>query len=119
MQDFLERHPGGPDIILANASKDVTRLFKPIHPPGTLQSQEGQPEGITKVGRVPALAASDAAAELSDDERRIAAARENLPHIDEMVNLDDFEKVCREILAKKAWACASSLRYLVAAGDLR
>jgi hypothetical protein len=107
-QEFLERHPGGPDIILANASKDVTRLFKPIHPPGTLQEQEGQPAGITKVGRVPALEAGEA--ELSDEDRRIEEARANMPHIDEMVNLDDFEKVCRDILAKKAWACEFSAR---------
>jgi L-lactate dehydrogenase (cytochrome) len=108
LQDFLDRHPGGPDIILSNASKDVTRLFKPIHPPGTLQANEGQPEGITKVGRVPALAPSEAEGQLSDEERSIKEARENMPHIDEMVNLDDFEKVCKAILTKKAWACASS-----------
>lgn len=103
-QEFLERHPGGPEIILANANKDVTRLFKPIHPPGTLQEQEGQPAGITKVGRVPTLESGET--ELSDEDRRIQKARQDMPHIDEMINLDDFEKVCRKILAKKAWACA-------------
>ena len=56
---------------------------------------------------MPALEAGEADAELSDEDWRIKEARENMPHIDEMINLDDFEKVCREILAKKAWACES------------
>lgn len=34
--DFLESHPGGPDIILKYAGKDATTAFMQLHPSDTL-----------------------------------------------------------------------------------
>eukprot|EP00746_Dinoflagellata_sp_MGD_P015635 gnl/MRDRNA2_/MRDRNA2_134846_c0_seq1.p1 gnl/MRDRNA2_/MRDRNA2_134846_c0~~gnl/MRDRNA2_/MRDRNA2_134846_c0_seq1.p1 ORF type:complete len:486 (-),score=100.11 gnl/MRDRNA2_/MRDRNA2_134846_c0_seq1:114-1502(-) len=36
---FLAEHPGGEQVILAKAGKDVSKIFKMIHPEGTLEAR--------------------------------------------------------------------------------
>ncbi len=38
---FHKRHPGGSALIVSNAGKDVTELFKPLHPPDALANNLG------------------------------------------------------------------------------
>lgn len=101
VSDFLDMHPGGSKIILSNAGKDVTKIFKPIHPPTAIQDNQ---ERVRIVGRVEPLAAGVGE---TDEEHARRDARENLPHVDTVVNLKDFEKACRAILSPKAAACES------------
>ncbi|CAD7963259.1 unnamed protein product [Amoebophrya sp. A25] len=50
---FLNVHPGGKDILLANAGTDPTAMFETIHPPGTLE-KHGADKIIGKIkGWVP------------------------------------------------------------------
>ncbi|KAL7417848.1 FMN-dependent dehydrogenase-domain-containing protein [Mrakia frigida] len=100
--DFIDLHPGGQKIIMANAGKDATKLFKPIHPPATL---EDNAELVHLVGTVPPLAEGEG---MTDDEKRIAKARKALGHVDLNVNISDFEAACKDILTDKAMAYYSS-----------
>lgn len=86
---FLDKHPGGAGIINSNAGKDVTRLFKPIHPPGTIQTHLG--EGVELVGECEPMGEEESNDLLSEEEKKIKDARSKLGHVDTVVNLDDFE----------------------------
>lgn len=46
--------------------------------------------------------------EESEAERKRRIARENLPPVGAMLNLDDFERCAKEILSDQAWAYYSS-----------
>lgn len=61
------------------------QLFKPIHPPATL---EDNAELVHLIGTVPPLAEGEG---MTDDEKRIAKARKALGHVDLNVNISDFE----------------------------
>ncbi|CED83265.1 l-mandelate dehydrogenase [Phaffia rhodozyma] len=106
VSNFLDQHPGGSGIIESNAGKDVTKLFKPIHPPNTIGTHLGQ--GVEKVGDCEPMGEEEAKSLMTDEEKRISEARSKLGHVDTVVNLDDFERVCKDILSKKALAYYSS-----------
>lgn len=78
MTDFLDLHPGGSKIILANAGKDATRLFLPIHPPNTLQTNldPNQLVGQLDDAAVEAIKALGP----GEEEKRIKRARAELGH---------------------------------------
>jgi L-lactate dehydrogenase (cytochrome) len=40
----------------------------------------------------------------SDDELRVQQARRDMPPIEAIFNLEDFERVAKDVLAKTAWA---------------
>lgn len=41
---------------------------------------------------------------LTDDEKRVRNAREEMPPVDAMLNLQDFEELAEKVLSKTAWA---------------
>lgn len=79
-----------------------SEVFKPLHPPNTLQDnlrpdqQLGpvDPTTVTKKGPRP----------LTEDEKRVRNAREEMPPVDAMLNLQDFEELAEKVLSKTAWA---------------
>ncbi|EJT97504.1 hypothetical protein DACRYDRAFT_96985 [Dacryopinax primogenitus] len=106
---FLEDHPGGIASILRMAGSDATDMFKPIHPPGTLDLLDPVMHlGPIDLETLPKL-------ELSEQKKlelaRIEAARKALPPPDAAVNLADIEKLAKTVLTKTAWA------YYRSAGD--
>ncbi|BEI85353.1 hypothetical protein CcaverHIS002_0507540 [Cutaneotrichosporon cavernicola] len=119
MTKFLDDHPGGKDIIVANRSRDVTPLFKPRHPndqlfPGNLPAQ------VKHLGPL-APASSDelediklqiSAEQLAEDER-VLTERKKMDErgLGVIVNMKDFEKFAEPLLTKVAWA------YYASAGD--
>lgn len=102
VSDFVDLHPGGAKIIKANSGKDVTKLFKPIHPPNAIEDNR---EHVRVVGRVESLAVGEGETE---EESRIREARANMPHVDTVVNIQDFARACKDILSAKAAAYYSS-----------
>jgi L-lactate dehydrogenase (cytochrome) len=41
---------------------------------------------------------------LTEDEKRVRNAREEMPPVDAMLNLQDFEELAEKVLSKTAWA---------------
>jgi L-lactate dehydrogenase (cytochrome) len=104
---FLQDHPGGIAPILKVAGTDATRVFVPIHPPGTLSTlPPGAHLGTVDPDTVPKLATM-----LTEEEIRIQRARAALPHPDAAINLADIEKLAKTVLNQTAWA------YYRSAGD--
>ncbi|SPO43108.1 related to L-lactate dehydrogenase (cytochrome b2) [Moesziomyces antarcticus] len=104
--EFVDNHPGGRNIILKNAGKDVTELYEPIHPPTALEENLDASKHIGQVD--PSTVQIKQAGEESDKDRKKRLARENLPSLGSVLNLDDFERIANTILSDQAWAYYSS-----------
>ncbi|KAF2221452.1 FMN-dependent dehydrogenase-domain-containing protein [Elsinoe ampelina] len=105
---FLPDHPGGSKIILQLAGTDATEEYDPIHPPGTLE--ESLPAeaklGSFDISTLPAVEKSPVDKGKVDEDE--------IPPLEDMLNLDDIEAAATKQLSKKAWAY-----YYSAADDLR
>lgn len=121
LSDFVHEHPGGIGAILIFAGGDATEEFEQIHPKGTL---DGLPKELI-VGRVDPEALrvyNDAQAGVREESKEepaprtpsttsaaaAAAVATKIPPLDQLLNLNDFEKLAEQILDKKAWAYYSS-----------
>ncbi len=79
-----------------------SEIFKPLHPPGVLEDNL-QPE--QHIGPVdPTTIKPKAPRPLTEDDKRVRKAREDMPPIDAMINLYDFEVEAEKVLSKTAWA---------------
>lgn len=119
MTKFLDDHPGGRDIIVANRSRDVTALFKPRHPsdqlyPGNLPGEVRHlgPLAPASADELVGIELQISAEQLAEEER----LREERQKMDErglgvIVNMRDFETYAEPLLSKVAWA------YYASAGD--
>ncbi|BGP54457.1 hypothetical protein JCM8202v2_002037 [Rhodotorula sphaerocarpa] len=92
-------HPGGAKILQQHAGQDVTKVFKTIHPPNTLE--KALPPG-SLVGRIDVDDAAKLGGGRSDEDLRIEHARAALRNVDTIVCLDEFEEVAQEILSEMA-----------------
>ncbi|OCB88868.1 hypothetical protein A7U60_g3963 [Sanghuangporus baumii] len=104
---ILDTHPGGTAVLLKNAGKDATKAFVPIHPPGALSMLP--PEA--HLGPVDPATLPKEAAEQTEEEKRIAKARANLPPPEAALNINDIAKFAEQVLTSTAWA------YYRSAGD--
>jgi hypothetical protein len=118
MSQFVNDHPGGRDIILANRSSDVTRLFAPRHPRDQLDAAN-LPPSVRHLGPITGCAAEleGIALKMSDAElqemERVKAARDafDARGLGSIINMADFEKAAQPLLSAVAWA------YYASAGD--
>ena len=113
LTNFIAKHPGGPEIIKANSGKDVSALFNPIHASDLIDKYimkkdikgiidpncDFPKELITK-----ALSPGETPESMALKEK----LRQNLPSIDELKTIFDFEYICSKILPKNAWYYYSS-----------
>lgn len=83
----LKWHPAGAEVILRLAGKDATKSFVPIHPPNVLSHLP--PEA--HIGPVDPETLPKEALEETEEERRIAEARSQLPDPSAALNLYDIE----------------------------
>lgn len=99
--DFVEMHPGGKAVLYQNAGKDATEVYKPIHPPGTLENNLA-PEAF--IGPIDPTTVPDLGPkQLTADEKRMRNAREDMPPLDAIINLTDIADVAEKVLSKTAW----------------
>ncbi|WWC89600.1 uncharacterized protein L201_004525 [Kwoniella dendrophila CBS 6074] len=98
--DFLDQHPGGAEIVLANAGKDATKIFKPLHPPDALDTLEP----YQHLGPVdPTTMPEPIEEEPTEEEIRIKEARKLLPPVDSLLLVNDFEDWAEKVLSGTAW----------------
>jgi len=104
---LLTSHPGGTGPLFKYAGKDVTKEFMAIHPRDALATLPRSacigPIDLTTVPRI--------MYEPTAEEKRIAEARDALPHPRSVLNLSEIEKLAQGVLSKAAWA------YYRSAGD--
>lgn len=124
--EFIELHPGGAEVIVNNSGRDATsvalspllrsavrrltlsardtcsKIFAPVHPKGII---ERTLDSSKLMGILDPETRSDLPDDgPSDDELRVQQARRDMPPVEAMFNLEDFEKVAKDVLAKTAWA---------------
>ncbi|WVQ73082.1 hypothetical protein IAR50_002645 [Cryptococcus sp. DSM 104548] len=98
--DFMENHPGGPDIILANAGKDASKIFGPIHPPDALNMLDEDQH----IGPVDPLTMPEPEeVEPTEEELAIEEARKVMPPAESMLLVQDFEDWAEKVLSGTAW----------------
>ncbi|GAA5884413.1 hypothetical protein JCM6882_005242 [Rhodosporidiobolus microsporus] len=97
--EFYEMHPGGQKVLDANGGKDVTKIFKTIHPTGTLEKflTDDQLMGFIDVDDVAKIGGGK-----SQEDLRLEQARKELRNVDTIVCIDEFEEVCQQILSEMA-----------------
>lgn len=77
-------------------------VFKPLHPPNTLEDNLRPDQKLGPVD--PTTVIPKAPRPLTEDEKRVRAAREDMPALDSLVNLQDFEELAEKVLSRTAWA---------------
>lgn len=97
---FLQMHPGGAQVIINNAGKDVTKIFEPLHPKGIIDEML---EPDQKLGRVDPSSMPEAATQMTDDDIRVLKAKKDKPAINTIINLADMEEVARRVMTQQAW----------------
>ncbi|OCF60834.1 hypothetical protein L486_00474 [Kwoniella mangroviensis CBS 10435] len=96
--EFHKYHPGGSQIIVANAGRDVTEIFKPIHPPKTLENNL-PPESFK--GLVDPTAAADSLKAYEAEQQRVEQARNALPPVETMLGLDELQDAAESFLSPR------------------
>ncbi|KAJ5125902.1 hypothetical protein N7526_008079 [Penicillium atrosanguineum] len=102
--NFMTDHPGGSKVILRLAGKDATEEFDPVHPDGTLE-ENLKPEAC--LGTVDPSTMPQPEPQTSTQSKI-----EEIP-VQNLLNMDEFEKAATAKISKKAWAY-----YYSAADDL-
>ncbi|WWC85377.1 uncharacterized protein L201_000240 [Kwoniella dendrophila CBS 6074] len=115
--DFLEEHPGGPEIIQNNRSKDVSYIFNPRHPSDQL-NKENLPPSVKHLGQLEISDESEKeelklkiSKSESDEKERIENLRKEYQDKDLsniILNMRDFEKAAEELCPKVGWAYYAS-----------
>ncbi|CAD6567280.1 MAG: Cytochrome b2, mitochondrial precursor [Tremellales sp. Tagirdzhanova-0007] len=98
--EFLQNHPGGSEIILANAGKDATKIWKPLHPPDALDILDPEAHlGPVDPTSIPETLETGP----TEEEMRIEEARKEMPRADSMLLVQDFEEWAEKVLSGTAW----------------
>ncbi|SMN18724.1 similar to Saccharomyces cerevisiae YML054C CYB2 Cytochrome b2 (L-lactate cytochrome-c oxidoreductase) [Maudiozyma saulgeensis] len=108
---FIPNHPGGEDVIKANAGKDVTAMFAPLHAKGTLEKNIPEDKKLGPLSKpmpkklvCPPYAPGESPYEIMTKQK----LRDNMPPLGNVLNLYDFERLASKILTNQAWAYYSS-----------
>ncbi len=98
--DFVSQHPGGANILLQNAGKDATAIFRLYHPLEFL-------ERLTPA----AIVGRHSPPPQNIDSSRIQKPKGSDVRLSHILNVYDFARNARKSLSKEAWD------YLVSAAD--
>jgi L-lactate dehydrogenase (cytochrome) len=98
---YLEKHPGGSQILLQYGGKDATAVYEPIHPRGTIERSLPKDKHLGSVD--PATVSSPSKPQVTrdlDQQPRIPLAH--------CMNVDDIEKAATRIIPRSAYVYFSS-----------
>ena len=99
--DYLDKHPGGSQILLQYAGKDATAMYEPIHPAGTVERSLPKDKHLGDVD--PATVSTPAKPQQTKDSDKKAPIP--LTHC---LNLDDVEEAATRIIPKSAYVYFAS-----------
>lgn len=111
LSDFIPSHPGGPAVIRANAGKDVSAVFDPLHAPDVIEKYIAPEKRLGPLdGQMPdeLICPPFAPGETVEEMAEKQQLRAQLPPLEHISNVYDFEYLASQILSKQAWAYYSS-----------
>lgn len=95
---FAGIHPGGPDIIQEYSGRDASEPYNSVH---SLKLAENNFEASQRIGILDAEFVAD---KPRMENTRNPRLENDLPQIDEIINLDDLEAAAEKCLNKRSWA---------------
>ncbi|KAL2678435.1 hypothetical protein Neosp_009181 [[Neocosmospora] mangrovei] len=114
--DFIEEHPGGPDILLEHAGSDATGLYDGVHAPDIIE--ELSDDKLIGYLETPTADAVVAASQITQQEptspdttSKASSASEtetSFDSLDSILSAPDFEQAAKRGLTAKTWAFYSS-----------
>jgi len=102
--DFASYHPGGEEVIIRYFGRDASDIYNEFHGPGLIGEFLKEEK---KVGKLSVTQAQSRNAPQQQQSPQKAKVRAELPDLQEILNLNDFEKAARTCLNEKAWAYIS------------
>lgn len=89
----MQKHPGGPSIILKYAGRDATSAYEPIHPSDAIQQylSSSQRLGPLNSTDIQDFEAQERKRERTEDEIRVEQAMKQRPPLNRLLNLADIE----------------------------
>ncbi|KAL3468295.1 FMN-dependent dehydrogenase-domain-containing protein [Aspergillus heterothallicus] len=102
---FVEKHPGGPAIILKYAGRDATKAYSEVHTPGLLKA-ELAPEQYK--GKLDESTIHKEWHKQPASENPEKVWENDKPPLEALINSYDFEHVASRTASKKTWAFYSS-----------
>ncbi|KAL3481606.1 FMN-dependent dehydrogenase-domain-containing protein [Aspergillus californicus] len=103
--DFLDKHPGGPTIILKYAGRDATKAYSEVHTPGLLKA-ELAPEHYK--GKLDESTVDEDWHKQPASENPEKVWENDKPPLETLINSHDFQLVASRTASKKTWAFYSS-----------
>ncbi|KAF5602663.1 (S)-2-hydroxy-acid oxidase [Fusarium pseudocircinatum] len=97
---FATTHPGGEGVIEEHYGKDASEVYSSVHGPKLAMSYLG---AARVTGRVPELAPAQNKATSLENPKLI----KNLPPLECIINLQDFEDAARSCLNERSWVYIS------------
>ena len=99
---YLDKHPGGPQILLQHGGKDATALYEPIHPKGTIQRFIEKDKHLGPVD--PATSVSTSAPKAPGTEQQGNQPQDLGRLLSLCLNVYDIEAAAKTRLPGAAWA---------------
>lgn len=108
LTEYLDRHPGGAQILLRYAGRDATAVYEPNHPKGTVERflpPEKHLGPVDPTTFTPQASSSTANEPASDTQ----VSSNDIPRLLSLcMSLHDIESTAKKLLSKPAWIYYSS-----------
>ncbi|KAL7909109.1 FMN-dependent dehydrogenase domain-containing protein [Trichoderma velutinum] len=101
MTEFAPEHPGGPEIIHKFSGKDATEEYSRVHSPSLIKDTLGAKGHVGSLD-MSTITEDWKAANQAEERSALTTPREK-PALDEIFNMDDFEKAAHATLSDKSW----------------
>ncbi|RTE79195.1 hypothetical protein BHE90_006329 [Fusarium euwallaceae] len=112
--DFIDEHPGGPEILLEHAGSDATGLYDGVHAPDIIEElSEDKLIGYLDTPTADAPQATQQEPTPSVDATTVMASsapetESSFDSLDSILSAPDFEQAAKKALTAKTWAFYSS-----------
>ncbi|KAJ5251027.1 hypothetical protein N7489_001437 [Penicillium chrysogenum] len=100
---FLNEHPGGPAIILKYAGNDASKAYDEVHSPSMIHKTLTTEQFKGRIEPSPELPSVDTPAETSSP-----PDADEIPQLEQLIAVHDFEEVARKKYTEKTFAFYSS-----------
>ncbi|SPO05425.1 related to CYB2 - lactate dehydrogenase cytochrome b2 [Cephalotrichum gorgonifer] len=107
MTGFAPDHPGGAEIIYQYAGQDASEPYNEVHSASLIRKHLGKTGyvGMFDTSSVSAVPQQTNSTPATSEQAEAISITE--PSLNDIINLDDFEKAASRTLSKKAWAYIS------------
>ncbi|KAK4703259.1 L-lactate dehydrogenase (cytochrome), partial [Phenoliferia sp. Uapishka_3] len=101
ISEFLEMHPGGEDVVIKHLGKNISPIFNLLHAKGVLARAVEDNPSIKVIGLMDPNSSLEIVASPAASEE-LTERRNNLPPLDTIRNVAQFEHLAKEVLGDEA-----------------